>query len=63
MQFYVIWKMAVCNSCNYIHNYEGKLLQIHVLNFTSIQRTLLYFSYVIIKRSTYIIVYIVNECF
>lgn len=60
MQFYVIWKMAVCNSCNYIDNCKGKLLQIHVLNFTSIQRTLQYFSYVIIKGSNYIIVYIVN---
>lgn len=26
MQFYVIWKMAVCNSCNYIENCKGKLL-------------------------------------
>lgn len=56
MQFYVIWKMAVCNSCNYIDNCKGKLLQIHVLNLTSIQRTLQYFSYVIIKGSSYVIV-------
>lgn len=59
MQFYVIWKMAVCNSCNYIDNCKGKLLQIYVLNVTSIQRTSQYFSYVI-KGSNYIIVYIVN---
>lgn len=56
MQFYVIWKMAVCNSCNYIDKYKGKLLQIHVLNVTSVQRTSQYFSYVIIKGSNYIIV-------